>query len=257
MGLPKIIAKLSPLMLIFTVTTSTVSLANELIVTGPNYGAPKYYLENGQAKGFVVDITRWVLEDLNQAYKIKLLPWNRAYNNALKAKMAVIGLSKNSSRIKIFDYSDAIYFGDLMIVVKKGQEFAYQAVADLQGMQVGASHGASYGDVFDNAVSQGVFQVRSFENATTGLKLLLNGRIDAVLLGPGTQGLKRHVNSDDQLDINQFSILKIPFKRDAKYLGIHKSKNMQPFIKRFNQSLKKAQKSGVVEKILDRYEAPL
>jgi len=245
--------QLKPIAFIFAVFINSMSWASEIIITGPDQGAPKYYNENGKAKGFIVDITRWALEDMGQQYQIKLLPWNRAYANALKGKMVVIGLSKNASRIKIFDYSNAIYFGDLMIVVKKGHEFEYESVADLQGKVIGARHGASYGDVFDNAVSQKTFTIQPYVNASTSLKLLLNGRIDAVLIGPGKLGIQRHIDSDSRLNFSQFSVLKTPFKRDAKYLGIHKSKKMQPFIQRFNQSLDKAQKSGVVKDILERY----
>jgi len=68
--------------------------------------------------------------------------------------------------------------------------------------------------------------------------------IDAVLIGPGKLGIQRHIDSDNRLEFSQFSVLKTPFKRDAKYLGVHKSKNMQLFIQRFNLSLNKVQKAA-------------
>jgi len=53
--------------------------------------------------------------------------------------------------------------------------------------------------------------------------------------------------------MKQFTIFPIPFKRDAKYLGLHKSMKMKPFLKRFNASLKKAWGTGVVDRIVNKY----
>ena len=50
-------------------------LSQELSIVGDDDGPPKYYLENGQPKGFIVDLTRWVLDDMgHHSYRIKLFP---------------------------------------------------------------------------------------------------------------------------------------------------------------------------------------
>ena len=83
--------------------------------------------------------------------------------------------------------------------------------------------------------------------------MLLKGRGDALLIGPGQYGLRDAVDSDSSLKISDFSILPVPFKRDAKYLGINKSMAMKPFLKKFNASLKKAWNSGVVDQLVNKY----
>ncbi len=244
----------SVVLMLFSIILGKSAHSQPLIITGPDQGKPKYFILNGQASGFIVDITRWVLTDMQYPASFKLLPWKRAYNNALKGRMAIIGLSKNSNRLKIFDYSHPLYFGSLMIVVKKGHEFDFQTVLDLQGKRIGASHGASYGDVFDQALLNKVFEVVPHENPAQGLKLVLNNRIDAVFIGPGIRGVKSFIDSDDSLNMDQFTVLTKPFKVDAKHLGIHKSLNMEAFIQRFNLSLEKAWSTGVVDKLIDNYD---
>ncbi len=230
-------------------------LSQELLIVGDHDSPPKYYLENGENKGFVVDITQWVLDDMGHDYKTELIPWKRAYHYALNNKKGtgIIGLSMNSERLKIFDYSDPLYYGDLMVVVKKGKEFPFKTIQDLKGKIISVGRGSSYGDKFEKAIKQGVFEVLGFAKNSSGLKMLKAGRVDALLIGPGKYGLKKVVDADKELQMNQFSILPVPFKRDAKHLGIHKSMNMKPFLKKFNISLKKAWDTGVADQLIAKY----
>jgi len=61
------------------------------------------------------------------------------------------------------------------------------------------------------------------------------------------------VESESTLHLEEFSILPVPFKRDAKYLAILKSLGMQDFLNEFNAALKKGQETGVFDKIINSY----
>ncbi|NRA19627.1 MAG: transporter substrate-binding domain-containing protein [Oceanospirillaceae bacterium] len=238
--------------LLSSLLTAAVT-AKPLMIASPLHGPPKYYVENDRATGFVVDITQWVLNDMQVPYQMNPLPWKRAYANALQAKMAIIGLSKNSNRLKIFDYSAPLYFGDLVFIVKKGREFPFESIADLKNKVISTGPGVSYGDRYDDAVTNRVFKVIPYETPVQGLKLVLRDRVDAILIGPGINGLRTLVNSDDALRMEQFSILEKPFKRDAKHLGFHKSMFKKEFLDKFNQSLRRAWDTGVVDRIVESY----
>ena len=227
--------------------------SEELLIMGYDSGPPKYYVENGEQKGLVVDLVRWVLDDMDRPHRMELVPWKRAYTSALRGNSGVIGLSMNSERLEIFDYSDPLFSEDLMVIVKKGREFPFETVEDLKGKVVAVGRGASYGDEYDEAVEEGVFEVSSFTRPAHGLRMMLAERVDALLLGPGKYGLKRVLEADGELQMHQFSILPVPFKRDAKYLGFHKSREMKPFFEKFNKALKKARDSGVVDELLESY----
>ncbi len=230
-----------------------VSSGDDLFILGDDSGPPKYYVEDGTPKGFIVDITIWCLEEMNHPYTIELSPWKRAYKTALAGKGGIIGLSMNSERLEIFDYSEPLYYGDLMVVVKNGNEFPFQAIPDLQGKVIGVGRGSSYGDAFDVAVAEGIFTVDEFTKPASALKMVLSDRLDAILIGPGTHGVQQVVATDSKLRMDDFAILPVPFKRDAKYLGIPKSLGMQEFLETFNATLKKGQETGIIDEIVDSY----
>lgn len=119
---------------------------------------------------------------MNYPYTVKLYPWKRAYINALSGEGAVIGLSKNSERLKLFDYSDPLFYGDLMVVVKKGKESPFQTIPDLKGKVIGVDRGSSYGDAFDQAVADRTLEIYEYSKPANALKMLLAGRIDAILI---------------------------------------------------------------------------
>ncbi len=243
-------------LLIFAISlyTGLCAHSHELLITGSELGPPKYYNDlNGKPKGFVVDITQWVLNNMEQPHNIRLLPWKRAYWHAVNGKSGIIGLSMSSERLKIFDYSNPLYFGEIMVIVKKGNEFPYSSISDLRGKRVGAGRGVSYGDAFNKAARDETFNVIEYNKPIHSIKMLLAGRIDALLMGPGKHGISQSIETDSQLNMGQFTILPIPFKRDAKYLGFHKSMKMKPFLKKFNASLKKAWDTGVVDNFVKSY----
>ncbi len=226
-------------------------LSQELLITAEDHGPPKYYMEEGEAKGFIVDITRWVLVDMDYPHQFRLYPWKRAYRYALDGEAGIIGLSMSSKRLAIFDFSKPLFYGDLMLVVKKGNEFEFNSIEDLTGKRVAVGRGSSYGDAFDEAVNAGAFEIEEYSKSVNVLHMLLYERgVDALIIGPGKYGLEAVVKTDNQLRMEQFTILPVPFKRDAKYLGLAKSMGMKPFIKKFNESLKKAWDRGVIDQLV-------
>ena len=245
-------ALLSVLVLLLPIVT----YGNEMVIMGAYDNPPKAYLKNSEAKGFLVDITKWCMNEINYPYTIELYPWKRAYYNALKGKGGIIGLSKNSERLKIFDYSEPLFYGDLMLVVKKGKEFPFKTIDDLKGKVIGIGLGASYGDEFEKAVADGFFKISETVHKTSSLVMLKRERVDAVLIGPGKYGLWEVINESSKsfhLKIEDFSILPVPFKRDSKYLGVHKSLGMKGFLKEFNAAIEKGRNSGEIDKIIERY----
>ncbi|MCK5877739.1 MAG: transporter substrate-binding domain-containing protein [Candidatus Marithrix sp.] len=135
---------------IILLTSGTAVFCDDLFIFGNHDKPPKYYLENKTPKGILIDIMRYVKAETGYSFNIKLYPWKRAYYNALKGKGGIIGLSKNSERLKIFDYSDVMYYDELVLVVLKGNEFPFDKIEDIKGKTLGVQRGSSYGDEFEN-----------------------------------------------------------------------------------------------------------
>lgn len=226
--------------------------AQPFMVYGAYDGYPKYYEEDGQAKGIVVEITRHCLDEMQLPYEIRLLPWMRAYTQAERGGGGVIGLSRSQEREALFDFSEPIFTEQIVLLVKQGREFPYQSIEDLRDRLVGASIGASYGTAFDQAVAGGSLTIVGFNDVRNGLAMLQREGIDAILLGSSVDVGKLAAASPN-LQGALFSTLPVPFKTDSKYMGIAKSLKMGWFLQRFNQCLAQGHASGLFEPIIYRY----
>ncbi|MCX4029127.1 transporter substrate-binding domain-containing protein [Endozoicomonas sp. SM1973] len=231
-------------------------LSCELTIFGNSNKPPKYYLDQeGKPQGILVDMMVYLGEQMDCKFNIRLYPWKRAYKYALAGEGGIIGFSKNSQRLKLFDYSEVMYYDDMILVTTRRGKFDYQTIKDLRGKTLSVTLGASFGDDYDNAVASKLFSVRAAPFPEDRLLQLLSGQVDVVLLGPGKLGLQAAIARNKKLNQqqDQFVILPKPFKRDPNFLGIAKTLNMQPFIKRFNQALHEGVRSGKFDAILLHY----
>jgi polar amino acid transport system substrate-binding protein len=182
--------------------------------------------------------------------ELKLLPWKRAVSNASTGMGLIIGLSKTKERLQIFDYSDVIYYDELLLLGTKKNIFAYENIADLDNKRVGVQRGSKFGDIFEKGKNRN-FIIEEDSNPVHRLKKLLRNRIDVALVtGPGIEGILNIINSDPQLSArrNEFYLYPVPFKKDPNYLGVAKSLNMLPFIEKFNLALKQVKAKGLIER---------
>lgn len=227
----------------------------EMIIYGNHAKAPKYWLEDGQAKGILVDVMNHLGEEMNCQFDVSLLPWKRSYLNATKGLGGIIGLSMSDERRKIFDYSDIMYIDELRLVVKKGNAFSFNGLTDLQGKLVGLGRGSHYGSKFDEALKAGVFKISEDDSPIDRFEKLLADRIDVLIVGPGKLGFDAVINSSQNLsqNLNQFVILPTPLKRDPNYLGLAQSLNKRDFLTKFNIALHEAKLDGTIKKILEKY----
>lgn len=238
---------------IILLISNTQCIAEEIVIVGNEYKPPKYYLEDGKAKGILIDIMKYVDAELPSSFKYELYPWKRAYYYALHEKVGIIGLSKNNERLEKFDYSDVIYYDSLILVVLKGNEFSYENITDLQGKRVGVQRGSSYGEEYEQS-----HEILLFEEDGSGeqrlLKLLKN-RIDVAIIGPGKAGLMSVIKMNKELTRrkDEFSVISNPFRRDPNYFAFSNRMNMQDFILEFNKILEKGNKSGDIQKIINAY----
>ena len=225
------------------------------MILGNDSKRPKYYLNNGQPEGILVDIMRYFQTESEHALDIRLMPWRRAYQHALNGEGGIIGLSKNRERLALFDYSDVVYYDDILLVVSIGNEFPFESVEDLKGKTIGVERGASYGDEFEKG-RHTIFRIDEDNDVVLRLKKLLGGRFDAALIGPGVAGVHAAIRSDPQLleRKDEFRILPKPFCRDPNYLGFAKRMQMGAFLKAFNERLKKGKETGAIQKIIERHD---
>ena len=131
---------------------------------------PKSEMFKDTPRGILVDMFQYLGKEMGCHFTIELYPWKRAYKNMLAGKGGVMGLSKNKDRLKIIDYSEVMFYVDLMLIVKKGTEFPFKSIPDLKGKIVSVTIGSSYGDAFEKAIKDGIFRDSRETNQVSSLK---------------------------------------------------------------------------------------
>lgn len=240
------------LILLLVVLLGQTAQAQVFRVFGAHDGHPKYFEQDGEAKGIVVDISKHCLNQMRVPHQIQLLPWKRAYTMAERSEGGVIGLSISDERLALFDFSEPIFTEHIVLVVHKGREFPYKNITDLKDKLIGATIGTSYGTAYDEAVANGTLTMVGFNDTRSGLGMLQRERIDAILLGSSVD-IRRLAQSWPGLQPDVFTTLPMPFKSDSKHMGIAKTLKMGWFLEQFNQCLKNGHDTGIFTPIIYQY----
>lgn len=247
--------KLFVTLLLISNLFANYATAENIIIFGNANKPPKNFLDsNGKPTGILIEIMKKVELELGDVrFIFKLYPWKRAYSEAKNGKGGIISFSKTKPRLKIFDYSEPMYYDDIMVVTKNDTSINYENINDLSGKIVGFGDGYSFGDEFEKAIDNEVFKASTDNGPTQRLQKLLRGRIDAALIGPGKFAIHIAINGNDELRLfqNSFKIHPVPFKRDPNFLGFAKSMNKTDFLKRFNEVLEVMWSSGLIDSMSD------
>lgn len=208
--------------------------------------------EDGTAKGILVDILGYISSEAGIEIDIQLLPWARAYARAKKGDGAIVGLSWTEERSAIFDYSKAVFNDDMVVVVDAERAFEFESIDDLRGKRIGVLLGASFGEEFETAKDQSLFTVAEVVRPEQRLLMLLAGRIDAFLIGPGQAGLTSVLATYPEMaaQADRFVVLPTPFQRDPNYLGFLKGSVSSGLRSRIDEAIERGHREGHFDKIV-------
>ncbi|HKI80252.1 MAG TPA: transporter substrate-binding domain-containing protein [Pseudodesulfovibrio sp.] len=234
--------------------SSSTFAADPIVIFGTDCKPPKSWVHLGLPKGVLVDILHEIEARTGLSFDIRLMPWKRAYMYALEGRGGIFGLSKNRDRMALFDFSDVMYVDEMRLVVLKDREFSYHTVEDLKGMTLGVTRGASYGDDFDRAKGR-IFTPSEDSGPISRLRMLLAGRIDAALIGPGEVSVRFAIAQDKILRKNQeqFVILDTPLAQDDNYIGFSKDSKQHAVLEKIDKALLEMQQDDTIRRIESRY----
>jgi polar amino acid transport system substrate-binding protein len=225
--------------------------AETLLVFGDDAYPPVIYLANGVPAGILPSILNSASAITGDVYDLRLFPWNRSYNQAMRGDGGVVGLSLNQERVAVFDYSKPIYTDEIVVVTLRDRSFHFSRIEDLKDKVIGGVSGASYGEEVDRAIAAGLFSMDRDVGSVGRLRKLLSRRLDAAFIGNGQSGFDSIVNSSQELKENRhrFIVLPKPLAIDRLYLAFPKSMNKQAAIDRLNTALNTLKQRGAVAAI--------
>ncbi len=225
--------------------------ADEIVVYGGEAFPPQSYLKNGKPAGIMPAVFARIAKDTGDTYTLILLPWKRAMSESNAGHGGISNFSMTRERALQFDYSDYIYANRVYLLTLKGHTFPFKTLNDLKGKRIGIALGSSYGDTFDQAVRDHLFDVDYDTNQVLRFKKLLAGRFDGALAGFDSYNRTLHGDLDLYANRDKFIVNPNPVVEDRLYLAFPKSMRMQPALRRFNQALAGLKKSKELQRIID------
>lgn len=163
--------------------------AEEVFVVGLDAAFPPFtWVEQGEYKGFDVEVMRKIAELQGFHVEFRDLPWATIITALAQGKIDIIasGLSVTCERVQVVDYSLPYWEVDQAILVRQDSEL--NAITAFFGTVVGAQAGTTgYMWLEDNLVAKGVpVELRAYETYDMAVRDLEIGRIVAVLCDTDT-----------------------------------------------------------------------
>jgi ABC-type amino acid transport substrate-binding protein len=145
---------------------------------------PFYYTENGDTKGFSVEVLDYVEAHSKYDFEYIILPWPRALYLVAEGQVDIIlTLFKTSKREQIYHFIEPAYGNEInQLYTLMDNKFEYSGqLQELTPYSIGTVREYSYGQYFDQAS-----YLNKLPALTEGvlLKLLLSGRIDMIISNP-------------------------------------------------------------------------
>lgn len=225
---------------------STASFGETINISVDNANPPFMSIKSGVAVGLYPNLLRAIFEKMDKDIVITAAPWKRVIKSIDSGKAGVGGIYKNSKRLKIYDYSNALFDERLVLFTRKGESFNFRSIDDLANRKIGVIRGWSYGDELDAASKAKKINLQVNSSDILNFKKLVAGRVDAVIaIREAGDSLIRSENLEDVIEA-----VKTPVTVNSTYLAFSKKKNMTAVIDEFNRTVKQMKKDGSFSKIV-------
>lgn len=155
-------------------------VAGAPLVLNTEDAAPYNMLVNGQIVGVGADKVKLLMQRAKQAYKIELLPWRRAYEDALRhANTCVFSTTRTPERETLFKWVGPIAFNEWLLFGRADSPIQLASLEDARPHLIGAYNG----DVREQFLRARGFRVETVVADSLNPKKLLLGRIDLWVSG--------------------------------------------------------------------------
>lgn len=217
---------------------------------------PFAYVENGQYKGYMLEIALEMMEAVGLSKdprKIRFLPWSRAYR-LLQSQPGVclIAMSMTASRQKQFRFIGPIPGSPIGIIAKKENQLKITTVKDFQGI---GTIGVVRDDIGAQLLRKKVAELSNIDKVSTAemaVRMLEKNRITAV-----SMGLVPFLQTCDALGIDSERYALVYFLSESKSgMAFNRGTDEQIF-KRFETAFDRLQREGRIDTIRARYIQPV
>lgn len=198
-----------------------------------------YADREGRPRGVYPLLLRAVFEELGEPLELLPLPWVRALNGLDRGEHGVGGLFANQERLAKFDYGQPLLVETVRLYVRRGGLRQFNSLQDLRGLRVGVLRGWSYGDEFDAARRDALFQVEVVSTDKQNFGKLERDFLDAVL---AVEQTGEAVMAEGNYPSVRVALN--PVTENPSYLAFHKSQRRRELLERVDTVIGRLRASG-------------
>ncbi len=215
---------------------------------------PHSFQENGEQKGFWVDITLEAFKRMDQPVTIKSYPWARVIHMMKKGYAdGVAGAYKTPERELFMDYPrQPITFGIISLFVLKDAPITFNGnLKELSDYRFCVVRGFSYGKTFDDAVrNRTIVQIREAPTIEENIKAFLVLGLKTILI---TEKYSCFYQLSRLNKVNAVRELPVKLGRIPIYIAFSKKRNHLAMVEPLNKILESMHADGTINAIIGRY----
>lgn len=211
---------------------------------------PFSYQENGEARGFCVELVRRILERLGHGgAEIVFYPWARAYMKLSDEDGHVLfPMSRSTERDARFRFVGPVFEDTMVFFRRRGSTVNIASLEDAR--RVGAI-GVTRDDFYHQFLAgQGFINLDISVCQSNDFKKLAQGRVDLVPMGE--KALSGFIGRQFGLDPNLFERVGPAIYRAEVFIGFSGSTPDEE-IESWQKALDELKEAGVYEAIMNRY----
>jgi signal transduction histidine kinase/ABC-type amino acid transport substrate-binding protein len=212
------------------------------IYTSYDFPPYEYMDEDGVGNGYSIDIIHEVMKNVNLPYTITLASWHDVLQAYDEGKVDIIlGMSYSAARAKKYHFGMSYASLYESVVYRRG-DGPYYDLSKLKGKKVMVNKSDVLEEVADSAHLDK--EIIPMTNSAEGLKMLSEGKVDAVMCSREVALYQIAKNGLDNLDLNNLPVPPMEYR----YSGKDKM-----LINELDKAFMKVKRDGVFEKLYRKW----
>ncbi|WP_411844159.1 transporter substrate-binding domain-containing protein [Salinicoccus sp. HZC-1] len=176
------------LLMVLVLTACSNSDASETgdtvitVATTPD-GYPQNYMEDGELKGFSVDVYKAIFDEIGYEIEWLTTDWAGAVASFETGKAdTLLNFAVTPERAEKYNYTETYYYSRAGLGVAEDNG-DINSLEDVKGKKVGNVMGSNYGEVLKEQDPAGTIEIVSYEGADVIHQDVINGNVDAYVTG--------------------------------------------------------------------------
>lgn len=163
--------------------TAGAAADNVITVATTPDGYPQNYMEDGELKGFSVDVYKAIFEDLGYEIEWLTSDWSGALASLETDKAdTLLNFAVTPERAEKYNYTNTYYYSRAGLGVAENNT-EIESLEDVKGKKVGNVTGSNYGEVLKEQDPDGEIEIVNYEGADVIHQDVANGNVDAYVTG--------------------------------------------------------------------------